>query len=74
MSQYKKMKEAWDREDRAIRGEIARYLEMQQLSKAELAEVIGVSQTTLYQRMKDPGAMTLGEYRKLFELIREMDA
>jgi|LSQX01.1.fsa_nt_gb DNA-binding XRE family transcriptional regulator len=70
---YNKQKETWDNEDRRIRGDIARYLAMSGVSVEELAHAIGLSRTTMYVRMKDPGTFSLSEFRLLQSLLEAIE-
>ena len=66
---YSELKKAWEKEDLQIRGDIARYLAMSRVSIKELAAAIGLSQTTMYARLKNPETFTLSEYRLLKSIL-----
>lgn len=63
---------------KAVPANIERYMRMLDVSKGHMAAALGMSERSLYRRMKDPGTFTLEEmsiiskkfgvnFEKLFE-------
>lgn len=59
-----------DRFDLRFLAMIAAYKSEYHLDNEALAAVMGLSQQTLYRRLKDPGSFTLSEMRKMRQKLK----
>lgn len=48
-----------------IKGEIAKQMEIKEVKRKDLGRICGRSQTTMYERMRDPEKLTLGDLIKI---------
>lgn len=71
-SEYTQKLEGWKHDDSLIRGDIARYLAMTEVSMADLGKALNLSKTTMYSRYKNPSSFTLGELRTLEHLFQKL--
>lgn len=58
-----------EKKNRRITGAINYYLEVEGYSKTEFAKVLGVSLSTLYNRMQNPETFSIKEVRRLAKLF-----
>ncbi len=66
------MIEKWKHDDSRLRGDIARYIVMTEVSMADLGKALGISKSTMYSRYKKPSSFTLGELRTLEHLLQRL--
>lgn len=59
-----------DKPNRLLLGKIADYKARYNLDNAAIAKAMGLSIQSLYRRLKDPSAFTLGELRTLRQRLR----
>lgn len=61
-----KAKPMFHKQDALVRGTTMKYLEMDQKTKEYLAEnALMCCRATAYRKLKDPGILTLDEFRRL---------
>lgn len=58
-----------DRRNALVRKELDGYTAEQQMDDKHLADLLGISTSTLYNRKNDPSSFKLGEIRKLEKLF-----
>ncbi len=59
-------KPLFHKQDALVRGTTAKYLEMDQKTKEDLAATaLMCCRATAYRKLKDPGILTLDEFRRL---------
>lgn len=68
MPRVKPITEA-DRKNAIVRGSLKDFMERQNVDDKSLADLLGVSLSTLYNRKNDPSSLKLGEIRKLRKLF-----
>ncbi len=59
----------WQREDDAILARIGAYRQLTGKSLEEIGLLAGIKKGTMYNRMKNPGELTLSEYRRLMQVL-----
>jgi transcriptional regulator of acetoin/glycerol metabolism len=69
LTEAQRAAERWRNEDKEIRGRIGEYLAVTGRNVGQLALRIGMTQETMYRRMKAPGTFRLDEYRRLMDEI-----
>lgn len=52
-----------------LRGQIAYYLSMSGYTKAEFAEILGMSPASFYNKLKNPDTFKLSEFNLLLEYL-----
>ena len=60
---------AWERNDREIRADISVWMSLTSKKVGDLAALVGISRATMYQRFREPETFSLGEIRKLYQVI-----
>ena len=69
LTEEQRAAERWRNEDKEIRGRIGAYLAVTGRNVGQLALRIGMTQETMYRRMRAPGTFRLDEYRRLMDEI-----
>jgi len=62
---------AWEAEDEEIRERIGAWMMRTGKSIVQLGILLGMSQATIYSRVRRPGTFKLNEYRRLLEVVGE---
>ena len=62
-------KPVWEMEDTRIRMDIGAWMAATGKALQDLAELVGVSRATMYNRYKHPGDLSLDEVRRLYRVI-----
>lgn len=65
----KKNNIAEEKKNRKITATINYYLDVEDYSKADFAKLLGISLSTLYNRMQKPDTFSIKEIRRLANLI-----
>jgi len=73
-AEMKAMKAKEEKKNKLIRAKISYFLEIEGYSKRELAELLGMSISTLYNKLNKPNGFTLGEFRMLILTLRLTDS
>ena len=69
LTEAQRAAERWQNEDKEIRGRIGAYLAVTGRNVGQLAAQIGMTQETMYRRMRAPGTFRLDEFRRLMDEI-----
>ena len=61
-----------DRKNRTLRGELMGNMRQERMTFQQLADLLGISDSTLHRRMENPDGFTLKEIRKIRALFPEI--
>jgi hypothetical protein len=64
-----RLEDKWKKEDQAILARIGAYRAVSGKTVEEIGIMAGIRRGTMYNRMHNPGDLTLSEYRRLIEVI-----
>ena len=62
-------KPVWEMEDLRIRMDIGAWMAATGKELTQLAELVGLSRSTMYSRYKHPGDLSLDETRRIYRVI-----
>lgn len=69
MTTEQRNRAAWERDDDEIRMDIGAWMALNRRNIGDLAALVGMSRQTMYNRYNRPATLTLGEVRKLYQVI-----
>ena len=64
----------WERENLRIRMDIGAYMAATGKTLPDLAALVGIGRGTMYNRMKNPGELSLDEVRRIYRVIGKVIA
>ena len=69
MTEAQRRAERYRKENEEIKGRIGAYMMVSGKTLAQVGAMAGIRQSTMYERMKDPGTLRLDEYRRLMDVV-----
>ena len=71
LTEEQKRRAAWAAEDEEIRERIGAWMMRSGKNIVQLGILLGMSQATIYTKVRHPGRLKLNEYRMLLEVLDE---